>query len=110
MIVIVSLSIVFKAYIIFVQISRLVVDRLKLKSPKMSTKCILKNLRKGLAKELPDIEINDSGKKVIGRNQESQIESPAVSREHRKQNCTVLFDFLILIRLFCHSSHDKAKV
>jgi hypothetical protein len=51
-----------------------------------TTKCVLKNLRKGEARDLPDIEINDSGKKVIGRNQETQIESPAVSREHRKHN------------------------
>lgn len=47
-------------------------------------KCILKNLRKGDAKELPDIVIEGTSKKTIGRNTETLIESSAVSREHRK--------------------------
>jgi hypothetical protein len=49
----------------------------------MSTNiCILKNLRIGEAQSLPDIEIIDSSKKVIGRNIETKIESSMVSREH----------------------------
>ena len=47
-------------------------------------KCILKNLRKGEAANLPDIIVEGTSKKVIGRNTETLIESPAVSREHRK--------------------------
>lgn len=53
--------------------------------------CILQNLRKGEAKDLPDIVIQDGGKKVIGRNIESLIESSSVSREHRKW---ILFYFI----------------
>lgn len=50
----------------------------------MSTICILKNLRIGEAKDLPDIEIKETSKKIIGRNIETKIESSSVSREHSK--------------------------
>lgn len=47
--------------------------------------CILKNIKRGEAKDLPDIIIAGSEKKkIIGRNTETQIESSSVSREHRK--------------------------
>jgi hypothetical protein len=46
--------------------------------------CILKNLRIGEAKELPDIVVQGNGKKTIGRNTETMIESSSVSREHRE--------------------------
>jgi hypothetical protein len=46
--------------------------------------CILKNLRIGEAKELPDIVVPGGGKKTIGRNTETMIESSSVSREHRE--------------------------
>lgn len=50
----------------------------------MPEKCILKNLRKGEARDLPDIVVQGTSKKVIGRNMETLIESASVSREHRK--------------------------
>lgn len=51
--------------------------------------CILKNIKRGEAKDLPDIIITGSEKKkVIGRNTETQIESSSVSREHRKNFTT----------------------
>lgn len=45
--------------------------------------CVLRCLKIGLAKKLPDIKI-PLGKKVIGRSEETQIEDAKVSREHCK--------------------------
>lgn len=61
------------------------------------SKCILKNLRKGEAKDLPDIVIEGHQKKIIGRNTETMIESSSVSREHRKLNCQIVLKTLNFI-------------
>lgn len=58
--------------------------------------CILKNLGKGEAKGLPDIVIQGSAKKIIGRSAETAIESSSISREHCKATteCFILFAFI----------------
>ncbi|CRL02547.1 CLUMA_CG015864, isoform A [Clunio marinus] len=48
----------------------------------MNQKCILRNLKIGEARNLPDIIIAGSEKKTIGRSMETMIESSFVSREH----------------------------
>lgn len=45
---------------------------------------ILRNLKIGEAKSLPDIVISGKEKRTVGRSVETQITSPTVSREHRK--------------------------
>lgn len=59
-------------------------------------KCVLKTIKKGEALNLPDIVIEGGGKKVIGRSTETMIESPAVSREHRKSHLISQFPHVIL--------------
>lgn len=73
----------------------------------MSTNiCILKNMRIGEAKELPDIEIKEPSKKVIGRSTETMIESSIVSREHSEFHNVNKFRDLQLIILLSFRSHD----
>lgn len=69
-------------------------------------KCILKNLRKGEAKDLPDIIIEGTRKKTIGRNTETLIESSSVSREHLMIK-PKLEDSVILIRFIGKSPAGK---